>query len=159
MPLKRLLILYDSISGNTERMAKFIAEGAQNKNLQVVIKKIKESSEQDLIEADAIAFGCPTYNRDLTSNTKKFFETEIAKIKKHLKGKIGAAFGSYGWSAEALELMKEMMKYLKMNVLELPQEFTGVPDEDFYITSLSDIKQRSEKFGEDLAKKIKTSKK
>ena len=96
--LSKLLIVYDSISGNTEKLAKFIADGARKKLSNVTIKNVNEVVEQDFIEADAIAFGCPTYNRDLIPSVKKFFETKVVKVKGRLKGKVGAAFGSYGWS-------------------------------------------------------------
>jgi flavorubredoxin len=148
-----ILIVYDSISGNTEKMAKFIAEGASTKKRNVVMKKVTEVTDQDLIDAKVLVFGCPSYNRDLTLNMKKFFETTISKLKKKLKGKVGVAFGAYGWSGESIVLIKNNMKYLKMNILDLHQDFSGTPDDDYYITSLSDIKERSIRFGQELAKK------
>ncbi|MCW4033200.1 MAG: flavodoxin domain-containing protein [Candidatus Bathyarchaeota archaeon] len=156
--MRKLLVVYDSISGNTERMAKFMMEGANRKLSKVILKNVEDVVEQDLIDADAIAFGCPTYNRDLTSGMKDFFEVKVAKVKGKLRGKIGIAFGAYGWSAEAIRLIQETLKYLKMNVIELDQGSTGTPDEDYYITSLSDIERITKKFGEDIATKVKSSK-
>ncbi len=154
-----LLIIYDSISGNTEKIAHFIAEGAQKKISDVTVKKVDEVGESDLTEADVIAFGCPTYNRDLTLGMKNFYETQVVKAKNNMKGKVGVAFGAFGWSGEAIRVMKDNMKYLKMKILDIEQDFTGTPDEDYYITSLSDIKEKSIKFGEELAKKAKSSRK
>jgi flavorubredoxin len=154
-----LLIIYDSISGNTEKMANFIAEGAQKKFSNVYVKKVNEVVEEDLVKANIIAFGCPTYNRDLTSGMKSFFETKVVKVKNKLRGKMGVAFGAYGWSGEAIKVMKDNMKYIKMKVLDIHQDFTGTPDEDFYITSLADIKEKSYNFGVELTKKVKSLKK
>ncbi len=157
--MRKLLIIYDSISGNTQRMTKFISEGAQKKRAHVLVKQVKDIIDDDLKSADIIAFGCPTYNRDLTSDMKYFFETNIVNVKKDLKGKVGIAFGAYGWSGEAIKIITDNMKYLRMKVINIHQDFTGTPDEDFYITSLSDIKEKSIKFGEDTIKKAKLSKK
>lgn len=151
----KLLIVYDSISGNTERMAKFIAEGARKKLTDVTVKKVDEIFEKDLVEADAIAFGCPTYHRGLTSTMKSFFETRVVKVKNSLKDKVGTAFGAYGWRDDAIQLMMETLKYLNMKVLDLDQGSTGTPDEDLYIMSMSEIREKSLKFGEDLAEQIK----
>jgi flavorubredoxin len=140
--MSKLLVVYDSISGNTERMAKFIMEGANRKLSKVILKNVEDVVEQDLIDADAIAFGCPTYNRGLTSGMKEFFEVKLVKVKGKLRGKMGIAFGAYGWSAEAIRLIQGSLKYLKMNVIELDQGSTGTPDEDYYITSLSDIETK-----------------
>ena len=103
--MRKLLIIYNSISGNTEKMAKFIAEGASKKLSSVTIKNVEEVVEKDLVDAEAIAFGCPTYNRDLISGMKEFFEVKLVKVKGSLRGKVGVAFGAYGWSAEAIRLM------------------------------------------------------
>ena len=89
---------------------------------------------------------------------KDLFEVKVAKVKGKLRGKIGIAFGAYGWSAEAIRLMQETLKYLKMNVMKLNQGSIGTPDEDYYITSLADIKEKTQKYGEDITSKVKPSK-
>jgi flavorubredoxin len=152
--MRRLLIVYDSISGNTQRMANLIAQGVQKKISNVIVTRITEAAEKDFKEADAIVFGCPTYNRGLTSDMKIYFEKEVVKLKAHLKGKIGSAFGAYGWSGEAIHLIKDSMKHLGMKVLTVTQDFTGTPDEELYATSLLDMKNKSIEFGETLADQV-----
>jgi flavorubredoxin len=148
-----LLIAYDSVSGNTERMAKLIAKGAAERCPDILVKKIGEVIEKDLEEAEVIVLGCPTYNRDMTADMKTFLRSKFAKMRDTMRGKMGAAFGAYGWSGEARSLIKERMKQFEITVLDLHQDFTGTPDENFYITSLSDIERGCLKFADELVEK------
>jgi flavorubredoxin len=104
----KLLILYDSQTGNTEKMAQAVMEGAQSvPEVEVELKYYASSDE--LAEAAAIAFGAPTYHHEITLPIKQILE-EAAKAGVKLDGKIGAAFGSYGWSGEAPEKVLEILK-------------------------------------------------
>jgi flavorubredoxin len=104
----KLLILYDSQSGNTEKMAEAVAEGARTvSNVEVEMKYYARPEE--LAQADALIFGSPTYYHDMTLPIKQMLE-EAAKANVQLKGKVAAAFGSYGWSGEAPELILEILK-------------------------------------------------
>jgi flavorubredoxin len=106
--MPKLLVVYDSQTGNTERMAKAVAEGARSvSGVEVALKYYVRPDE--LEEASAIIFGSPTYHHDMTLPIKQILE-EAAKAKVQLQGKIGAAFGSYGWSGEAPKLILEVLK-------------------------------------------------
>ena len=117
--MARLLILYDSQTDNTEKMAKAVAEGAQSEpGVDVELKYYAEPKE--LAEADAIVFGAPTYHHEITLPIKQILE-EAAKAGVKLEGKIGAAFGSYGWSGEAPEKVLEILKNrFQMKTIEPP---------------------------------------
>ena len=107
--MKKILVLYYSRTGNTEKMAKAVAEGAQiGENVGVELSYHVEP--QELNAYDAILIGAPTYHHDMPVDFKKLFE-EAAQQQISLKGKIGAAFGSYGWTGEAPKLILEIMKY------------------------------------------------
>ncbi len=104
----KLLILYDSQTGNTEKMAKAVAEGSRSvPGVEVELKYFARPDE--LGESDAIIFGSPTYYHEITLPIKQILE-EAARAKVRLHGKIGAAFGSYGWSGEAPEQILEVLK-------------------------------------------------
>jgi len=106
--MPKLLVLYDSQTGNTEKMADAVAEGARSvANVEVIVKYFARPEE--LAEASAIVFGSPTYYHDMTLPIKQMLE-EAAKARIHLEGKIGAAFGSYGWSGEAPQLILEILR-------------------------------------------------
>jgi len=106
--MAKLLILYDSQTGNTERMAKAAVEGAQSvQGVEVELKYY--ATPEELAEAAGIVFGAPTYYHEITLPIKQMLE-EAAKANINLKGKIGAVFGSYGWSGEAPEQVLEILK-------------------------------------------------
>jgi flavodoxin I len=106
--MAKILILYDSQTGNTEKMAEAVAEGARSvQGVEAVLKYYVRPDE--LAEAAAIILGAPTYYHDITLPLKQVME-EAAKAGVDLKGKVGAVFGSYGWSGEAPKQVLEIMK-------------------------------------------------
>ena len=127
--MAKLLILYDSQTGNTEKMAEAVAEGARSvPGVEVVLKYYTRPEE--LAEADAIVFGTPTYYHDITLPIKQVME-EAAKAGVSLKGKVGAAFGSYGWSGEAPKQVLEILKNrFGMTLVEPPIEVLYQPRPD-----------------------------
>ena len=60
--MAKILIVYDSKTGNTEKMAMAIADGAETiKNTRIVVKKACQTETKDLLGADGIIMGSPTY--------------------------------------------------------------------------------------------------
>jgi len=143
--MPKILILYYSRTGNTEKMAKAVAEGA--KVVQGVEVELNYYvSLETLINFDAILVGVPTYHHDITGDMKMLFEEAAAKGVK-LKGKIGAAFGSYGWSGEAPRLVLEIMENkFEMQVVEPPLLIKYTPDQ----TGLDKCKEFGKKIAERL---------
>jgi flavorubredoxin len=79
---------------------------------------------------DAILVGSPTYHHDVPIDFKNLFEDAAVKGIS-LKGKVGATFGSYGWSGEAPKLIMEIMKYkFEMQMAEAPLLAKYVPDQN-----------------------------
>jgi len=100
--MPKVVIIYDSKSGNTETMAKSIAEGAKAvSGVDIVLKKLGEPfSLRILDDADALILGSPAHYGHVTLEMRDFLERlrgaqESGTLE--LRGKIGAAFGSYGW--------------------------------------------------------------
>jgi len=106
--MAKLLILYDSQTGNTEKMAEAVAEGAKSVT-GVEVSLQYYARPEELAEASAIIMGSPTYYHNMTIPIKQVME-EAAKANVQLKGKISAAFGSYGWSGEAPQQILEILK-------------------------------------------------
>lgn len=127
--MSKMLILYYSRTGNTEKMANAIAEGAKNAgNAEVELNYHVEAEELD--KFDAILVGAPTYHHNITMGIKNLFEEAAAKGIS-LKGKVGAAFGSYGWSGEAPKFVLEIMKNkFEMRVVEPPLLVKYEPDQN-----------------------------
>lgn len=147
--MAKLLILYDSQTGNTERMAETVAEGARSvSGVEVEIKYYARPEE--LAQADAIIFGSPTYYHEMTLPIKQMLE-EAAKAGINLQGKIGAAFGSYGWSGEAPEQVLEILQNkFRMKIMGQPPInalYEPKPDQ------LEACKKLGKKIAEQIAKK------
>jgi flavorubredoxin len=115
---KTLVIFYISAYGNTRRMAEAVASGAERMDGVRVSLYDLEGGESgiftDLIEeADGLAFGSPTINADAV---KPIWDVLSSLTTVNVKGKLGAAFGSYGWSGEAVRLIEDRLRGLKMRV-------------------------------------------
>jgi len=109
-------------------MAQAVAEGA--KAVQGVEVESNYYVPPELLgNFDAILIGVATYHHDMPASFKSFFE-EVAVKNTNLKGRVGAAFGSYGWSGEGPRLAIEIMKNkFEMNVTEPPLSIRYQPDE------------------------------
>jgi flavorubredoxin len=113
-----LIIFYMSAYGSTARMAEAIRAGAEEQpGVRVSLYDLEGGEIEpfvDLIEeADALAFGSPTINGDAV---KPVWDLLSSLAVVNLKGKLGAAFGSYGWSGEAVRMIEDRMRGLKMRL-------------------------------------------
>lgn len=97
--MTKILVVYDSRTKNTEKMALAIAEGAkQVKDVVVDVKKVNKASLEDLLDADGIIMGSPTYYGQMSGKMKTFVD-QTNKIHGKLRGKVGGAFTSSGDTA------------------------------------------------------------
>lgn len=115
---RSLAVFYMSAYGSTARMAEAIRAGAEElPGVRVSLYDLEGGETGpfvDLIEeADALAFGSPTINGDAV---KPVWDLLSSLVVVNLKGKLGAAFGSYGWSGEAVRMIEDRMRGLKMRV-------------------------------------------
>jgi NAD(P)H dehydrogenase (quinone) len=84
-------------------MALAVAEGAkQVDGVDVNVKKVDQTSLEDLLSADGIIMGSPTYYGQMSAKLKALFD-ESEKIHGKLEGKVGAAFTSSGGTASGAE--------------------------------------------------------
>jgi NAD(P)H dehydrogenase (quinone) len=99
----KVLIVYDSKTGNTKKMAFAIAEGAkQIKGVKAAIKKVEQANVEDLLDADGIIMGSPTYYGQMSAKLKALID-ESVEIHGRLDGKVGGAFTSSGGTATGAE--------------------------------------------------------
>ncbi|MBO3839974.1 MAG: flavodoxin domain-containing protein [Thermoproteota archaeon] len=92
----KILIVYDSYTGNTEEMAKAVAEGAENAGAKVTLKKVDDVTVEDFLENDGFAFGTPTHCGIMSSKMNRLFTKVAMPAWGKMKGKVGAAFSSSG---------------------------------------------------------------
>jgi NAD(P)H dehydrogenase (quinone) len=101
--MAKVLIVYDSKSGNTETMALAVAKGAEQiSNTEVTVKKAEQTTPDDLLAADGIIMGSPTYYGQMSAKLKTLID-ESVKVHEKLTGKVGAAFTSAGGTATGAE--------------------------------------------------------
>jgi len=121
--MPKIVVIYDSRSGNTEEMAKAVAEGVNSvKGVEVELHKVGTRFPITIIdEADAIILGSPTYYGNVTPEMRAFIESalELKTAKKlRLRGKIGGVFGSYGWDGGwAAGRLGELLKSLGIKLV------------------------------------------
>ncbi len=94
--MANILIIYDSQTGNTEEMAKYVYEGVSRYPVNVRIKHVDDARAEDVLWCDGLAVGSPT-NIGLASwKIKRFFDVELLDYWGDIEGKIGCAFSSSG---------------------------------------------------------------
>lgn len=127
--MKKVIIIYFSRTGNTKTMAQLIHEElVKSSEIQVDIQT--QIVPDELTQYDAILIGAPTYHHRMTQTISTLLEDAAIKEVK-LEGKLGAAFGSFGWSGEAPRLVLEVMENIfQMNVIKPPLLIKYVPRGD-----------------------------
>lgn len=93
--MKKVLVTYYTRSGNTEKMARMIADGLTVKGIHVDLKKVEEVAIDSLPEYDGFVVGSPNYFGTMAWPVKKFIDESVKYFKK-LEGKAAAAFTSEG---------------------------------------------------------------
>ncbi len=125
------LIIYDTMWHSTEKMAKAVADGLSDQGIshKLINLQVNHRSDvmTDVLNASAIVLGCSTLNNGLLPRMAGFLM--------YMRGlrptnKIGAAFGSYGWSGEAVKLMNQSMKEMKFNICHEGLKVQYVPEHD-----------------------------
>ena len=116
--MKKVLIAYVSRSGNTEKMAEFIAEGVRFSGNTVDVKKVADIRDENALAGyDGYILGCPTYHKDITAGMKTFL---FIAEKANLVGKMGGAFGSSTHSGESAPMIYDTMQHVfKMDMVNL----------------------------------------
>lgn len=115
---RRVLIAYVSAYGYTAEMARYISEGIKESGeFHVEMADIEEmllgDLESKLVESDALLIGSPTINQNTLLPVYRLFSV-VNPIRD--KGKFASAFGSYGWSGEAVKLIQDHLANLKFKI-------------------------------------------
>lgn len=91
--MPKVLILYYTRTGNTEKMAKLVEEGAKGEGVEAVVKPVSNATLEDLQAADGIVIGSPTYYGLPAAEIIKLIDDSV-KLHGRLEGKVGAAYSS-----------------------------------------------------------------
>lgn len=93
--MAKMLIIYYSRTGNTEKMAQAVQNGVREEGIEVVLKKVEDAVPEELLGYDGIIVGSPCYFGTMVGEVKTFLDKSVSHFGK-LKGKVGAAFASSG---------------------------------------------------------------
>jgi flavorubredoxin len=126
---KKAVIVYDTMWHSTEKMAENIASGLCEEGIHVRPMKLREWHRSDImtevLDAKAVIVGSPTLNNGLYPTVSDFL-TYMKGLKP--LNKIGAAFGSYGWSGESVKLIQLELEDMKFNIAAPMLKIQYVPD-------------------------------
>ena len=154
--MPKVLIIYYSRSGNTEKMAELIADGVKReKDIKVEVKDVQEVKVKDLLDVDGIVIGSPTYYGSMAAEIKKLIDDSI-KFHGKLEGKVGGAFSSSGSVAGGNETtIMDILKSLLIHGMVIQ----GSPKGDHYgPVAIGEPDDRSKKlcieYGQRIAKLV-----
>ncbi|MBS7626765.1 flavodoxin domain-containing protein [Candidatus Bathyarchaeota archaeon] len=144
----RILVVYDTMWGSTEKMARSIVEGVTSVNVDVRMYRIPYSDRSDimadLLNSKGLLLGSSTINNDIIPTVAPILE-DLKGLKP--KGKVAAAFGSYGWGGGAVKTMEETLKKAGFDIVQPGLSINWVPDRE-------ELK-RCFDFGKEFAERIK----
>ncbi len=113
--MPKFLIVYNSTTGNTKAMADAIAEGARSLKVEAEVMDAFDVKPEDIVAADAIGFGVPTFNYHPARPILKLLDDLAGK---DMKGKLAIVFGSYGWSGQGAPVVAERLRQMGFRVLD-----------------------------------------
>lgn len=128
---KKALVIYDTMWHSTETMARAVGSGIEQQGVSIKLMDLKVNHRSDVIaealDSRGLVFGSPTLNNGILPR--------MAALLSYMKGlkpreKIGAAFGSYGWSGEAVKIMNHSMKEMDFDIIEPGIRVKYVPTHD-----------------------------
>ncbi|MBT8341726.1 MAG: FprA family A-type flavoprotein [Desulfatitalea sp.] len=129
-PRRKAVLVYDTMWHSTEAMADAIAAGINAEGVTVRPMYLRKWHRSDIMtavmDAKAVVVGSPTLNNGLFPTVADFL-TYMRGLKP--LNKIGAAFGSYGWSGEAAMLISQQLADMKFDMVE-PVRHQYVPGQD-----------------------------
>jgi flavorubredoxin len=127
----KAVIVYDTMWHSTEMMAKAVADGIAQQGVSVKLMNLKFNHRSEvmteILDAKALVFGSPTLNNQILPTV-----ADILTYAQGLKptGRIGAAFGSYGWSGESVKHIEAHMEEMKIDLVAPGVRVKFVPDNE-----------------------------
>ncbi len=144
----KVVVVFDTMWGSTDKMARAIAEGAASQGVDVKVLKLRAANRTEamteILDAKAVIVGSPTLNNGMFPTIGSFL-TYATGLKP--KGKLWGFFGSYGWGGGAVKGMTEMAQKAGFQVNETNLEVKYIPERE-------DLKKCFE-FGQQIAANIK----
>lgn len=128
-PKKKAIVVYDTMWESTRKMAEAIVDGLGQEGIEAKTMHLRANHRSDvmteILDAGAVLVGSPTLNNGLFPTVSDFLC--------YMKGlrpnpKVAAAFGSYGWSGEAVKLINKELEEMKFDLIDPGLKVQFVPD-------------------------------
>ncbi len=146
---KKVTIVFDTMWGSTDKMARAIAEGVISEGVEVKLLKLRASDNTEaateILDSKAVLVGSPTLNNGMFPTIGSFM-TYITGLRP--KNKVWSFFGSFGWGGGAVRGLTEMARKAGFEVYEPGVEIKYIPESE-------DLKKCFE-LGKQIAIKVKT---
>ena len=151
MSSKKVLILYYSGGGNTQKMAKVIAEAMKSGGMSVTLEDVEEFDISQLPEYDGILLGSPTYFSNVAWQVKKVIDESIVHYDGHkMKDKVAGIFTSAGTMKDGRDCLRMLEIALghhhRMKVMEGIVRVDGEKDRE--------VEKRCREYAKKLLKEI-----
>jgi len=144
---RKILVVYDTMWGSTEQMAKAIVEGITSEGMEAMLFRLPFSDRGDIIkellEAKGILVGSSTINNGVLPTVAPFLE-EMQGLRP--RNKLAAAFGSYGWGGGAAKTIEENLEGAGMEIVAPALTIRWIPDKNEI--------QKCFEFGKEIAKRV-----
>jgi flavorubredoxin len=143
--MPKALIVYTTRTGETKEIAELIAEGIRISGADArVVNSTAIKTEDELAGHDAYVFGSATYHGQMMQGMKTLL---FLAEKANLEGKLGGAFGAFGWSGEAPDRIYDTLKNIfKMEMVSGPLRLKSA--------SLGGGTQMAQDYGKEIGKKL-----
>ena len=144
---RKILVVYDTMWGSTEKMAKAMIEGINSEGVEVMLFRLPHSDQSDIIkellDAKGILIGSSTINNSILPTLASFL-VELQSLRP--KNKIATAFGSFGWGGGAVKTIEKGLENAGIGITDPPLTVKWVPD--------AEELRKCFKFGKEFAKKV-----
>jgi flavorubredoxin len=143
----KILVIYDTMWGSTEAIAKAILKGLVDEGVEARLLHLRSNHRSDIIEemleAKAILLGSPTLNNGMFPTMGDFL-TYMRGLRP--KGKVFGLFGSHGWGGGAIKEMRKALDQEKFEIWEKELSVQFVPDPEECKSAIQ--------FGREFARKV-----
>ncbi|MGA2774913.1 MAG: flavodoxin domain-containing protein [Candidatus Omnitrophota bacterium] len=112
--MAKVLVVYHTQTGNTEKLALAVKEGVESCAIDVILKKASEASLEDLLSSDGYCFGTPDYFSYMAGALKDFFDRTCYPSEGKITNRPYVSFVSHGGGGKALSSLETMAERFKL---------------------------------------------
>lgn len=128
--MKKILIVYYSLGGNTKEAAEAVAKGCREAGAEVILKTGLEADENDLLSCDGIAIGTPDYFSYMAGGLKDFFDRVFYPTMGKVTDKPCVIFVTHGGGGRAVKSVEDICRTFKFKKVADSLLIKGKPDKE-----------------------------